>query len=132
MDDEPVLYILMRSDMASLNPGKACAQAAHAMSMLVENFSLGMKNSAELFREWVEQGRYFGTTIVLSTDDVVPLHSYVGMAMTLKLATGVVHDPTYPIKDGDCTHHIPVDTCAYIFGRRSVVEPLLGDLELMA
>jgi hypothetical protein len=27
----------------------------------------------------------------------------------------VVHDPTYPILDGEVVHHIPLDTCAYVF-----------------
>ena len=29
-EPEPYLYVLMRSDMASMNTGKACAQSAHA------------------------------------------------------------------------------------------------------
>ena len=37
-ETEPVLYILMRSDMVSLNPGKAMAQAAHAANCFTSNY----------------------------------------------------------------------------------------------
>jgi hypothetical protein len=33
----------------------------------------------------------------------------------MRYVAGVVHDPTYPIVDGDVVHHIPLDTCAYVF-----------------
>ena len=33
----PVLYILMRTDMDSMNPGKAMAQASHASNAFVSN-----------------------------------------------------------------------------------------------
>ena len=41
-DNKPYLYILMRTDLPSLNPGKAMAQAAHAankMTFIVDKHS---------------------------------------------------------------------------------------------
>ena len=35
----PVLYILMRNDMKSMNPGKAMAQASHASNAFVNTAS---------------------------------------------------------------------------------------------
>jgi len=39
----------------------------------------------------------------------------VNIMKSLGYVAGVVHDPTYPLVDGEVVHHIPLDTCAYIF-----------------
>lgn len=69
-DSDYALYILMRTDMDSMNPGKACAQAAHAANAFVDfmHFSgLTTATTEKLCNEWREQtGLGFGTTIVLN------------------------------------------------------------------
>jgi peptidyl-tRNA hydrolase len=111
-----VLFILMRNDMDSMNSGKACAQSAHAANAVKHHFLTQIKDDVliEEFSFWETQtSQGFGTTIVLGVNekemkDTISIlkDSYV---------SGIVHDPTYPIKDGNTIHLIPVDTCAYIF-----------------
>ena len=44
----PVLYILMRTDLNSMNPGKAMAQASHAGSAFANNAEPGYKVDEKL------------------------------------------------------------------------------------
>jgi hypothetical protein len=112
------LYILMRNDLESMNPGKACAQSGETVF--------------EGLIDWQnDTGKGFGTTITLEMDirsvnDVVRRMSFVEGVLS-----GVVHDPTYPIRDGSVTHLIPLDTCGYVFGRRNVVQGFLREHGLM-
>lgn len=71
---QPTLYIIMRSDIADMNPGKGMAQAAHAqadfdskMQKIATRFD-EMENRDSLMSDyaaWIEN-RSFGRTIVLS------------------------------------------------------------------
>lgn len=124
----PILYILMRNDLTSMNPGKAIAQGSHASNAFVKhiehhtqnlnsqsNVSVQDQQIIKSFREWeysTTQG--FGTVIVLESSykDILPR---VEMFKNLGYITGIVHDPTYPILDGSVVHHIPLDTCGYVF-----------------
>lgn len=83
------LYILMRNDLASMNAGKAMAQAAHASNLFTKKFG-----KDELVAKW-EGDRGFGTTIVLacSGEDV---NKRVRKALEKKLLAGHVFDPSYP------------------------------------
>ena len=123
-----VLYILMRNDLASMNPGKAIAQGSHAANAFVRHFHAHAQkyNSTTVhegiqtatmhgFNEW-ENSTYqgFGTVLTLEAKmaDITPVVSiFTGMGYV----ADVVHDPTYPIVDGEVVHHIPLDTCAYVF-----------------
>lgn len=82
---KPILYLVMRNDLPSLNPGKLAAQAAHCANACVA----AMKGSA-ILREWQrETPQSFGTTIVL------------GAGRTF--IEGLPHrvwDTTYPCADG--------------------------------
>ena len=123
-----VLYILMRNDLASMNTGKAIAQGSHAANAFVHHFhGYAQKyNSTTVhegiqtatmngFNEWensTHQG--FGTVLTLEARmaDITPI---VSIFKGVGYVAGVVHDPTYPIVDGEVVHHIPLDTCAYVF-----------------
>ncbi|MFA7408380.1 MAG: peptidyl-tRNA hydrolase [Anaerolineaceae bacterium] len=130
------LYILMRTDLASMNPGKACAQACHAANMFVHEVEsrFSERDRHDLI-DWSKQTiQGFGTTIVLGADwDTIA--EKVHFAINDGFVAGIVRDPTYPIRDGEVTHLIPLDTCAYIFVRDRT-DPkavrLLGDMELHA
>ena len=103
----PVLYILMRTDLDSMNPGKAMAQASHASNAFISYW--GHDAETKAWQSETNQG--FGTVLVLGvTED--QMHTAVSVANACGFTSGVVHDPTYPIRDGDATHFIPVDTCA--------------------
>jgi hypothetical protein len=123
-----VLYIMMRNDLNSLNSGKAIAQGSHAANAFVYHFngyaqeynSKSVHESIQTatmngFNEWEQsttQG--FGTVLALEARmaDIIPV---VSIFNAMGYVAGVVHDPTYPIVDGEVVHHIPLDTCAYIF-----------------
>lgn len=123
-----VLYILMRNDLTSMNPGKAIAQGSHASNAFVHHFhayaqkynSKSVHEGIETatvngFNEWenaTTQG--FGTVLTLEAR-MGDIQSVTNIFKSLNYVAGVVHDPTYPIVDGEVVHHIPLDTCAYIF-----------------
>lgn len=141
---EPYLYILMRSDLDSLNPGKMVAQGAHAanqfafeMQKLADVMNEREHNSLErrnirLFNQWetsTPQG--FGVTICLDVTGVqLPL--VVAAAKAMNMPAGVTHDPSYPLRDGAVTHLLPLDTCGYVFGEKDNLRILLGQFDLLA
>ncbi|KKL14085.1 hypothetical protein LCGC14_2519310 [marine sediment metagenome] len=135
-DTSPVLYILMRTDLASMNAGKGHAQASHASNAFWKHVSdKYLNHSADvdvLFGEEIEdlvnQWRFetpqgFGTVLVLGVNEI-EMRTAVDVADKVGYVSGVVHDPTYPLVDGDFCHFIPLDTCGYIFGDKN--DPLLG------
>lgn len=131
----PVLYILMRTDMDSMNPGKAMAQASHASNAFVSNAEPGYNIDEELFNAWqgsTPQG--FGTVLVLGVNEA-QMRTAVEVAESFgvdKFPCDIIHDPTYPLQDGDTTHFIPLDTCGYIFGDKDdpVLQSIIGNFEL--
>ena len=131
----PVLYILMRTDMESMNPGKAMAQASHASNAFVQSAEPGYNIDETLFNTWKEstpQG--FGTVLVLGVTEV-QMRTAVEIAESFgvdKFPCDIIHDPTYPLQDGDTTHFIPVDTCGYIFGDKDdlMLQSIIGNFEL--
>lgn len=122
----PVLYILMRTDTASLNPGKAMAQAVHAGNALETHcgreIQVGLLEGdpsvealGDAYYTWKNQtSQGFGTTIVLG-GSMSLISMDVKRLQGLGYLADIVHDPSYPIRDGDVTHLIPLDTCAYVF-----------------
>ena len=131
----PVLYILMRTDLDSMNPGKAMAQASHAGSTFVHNAEPGYNVDEELFNAWQKETKQgFGTVLVLGVTEV-QMRTAVEVAESFgvdKFPCDIIHDPTYPLQDGDTTHFIPVDTCGYIFGDKEdpLLEAIIGKFEL--
>ena len=120
---EPTLYILMRSDLDSLNPGKAMAQAAHAaqaMSHRIITEWRGVTSIQNAFKEWGGH-RGWGRTIVLDGgrgEDIVETLGTVCENVNYEddiVTSGTIIDPSYPIRDGEYTHTIPLLTCGWIF-----------------
>lgn len=139
VDNDPViLYVLMRNDLKSMTAGRAAAHAAHAANQLVymaREIGEGTHDIdyEKMLQEWEAGGEGFGTTIVLAAD-MATIQDKIEQALAMDSAlvgAGIVNDPTYPLRDGDTTHFISLDTCAYIFGRLAVVKPLLADLPLL-
>jgi len=50
--------------------------------------------------------------------------------LNLPVVAGWVHDPTYPIRDGEVTHLIPLNTCAFVFGTKAECRDTCGGFEL--
>ena len=120
---DEVLYILMRDDMESLNPGKGMAQSAHASNIFM---IANIKDDG--FRRWAGE-RGFGVTIVLAANVDQILEKYK-LAKKSGFKTGLVRDETYPLTDGDTLHLLDIVTCGYVFGDRDELQSILGDLEL--
>jgi peptidyl-tRNA hydrolase len=115
---QSALYLLARNDLASLNPGKLAAQCAHAANffeMEAESRSVSDDSFLQTWQDWAsDTHQNFGTTIVLGAP-IDQIRTVVDAMSAMGYLTGVVHDPTYPIRDGDVTHLIPLDTCAFVF-----------------
>lgn len=126
------LYILMRTDLASMNSGKACAQATHAANQCVYDGRKANKPElTALIDEWeAETGHGFGTCIVLGVTER-SMRQAVELASRLGLHTGICHDPSYPLMDGKTLHLIPLDTCAFVFGRKSDVFFVTENFDLL-
>ena len=110
----PTMYIFMRSDLKSLNPGKAMAQACHAANMIQTKVESG-RVSATLFKEWRSWMGYrnFGRTLVLSVDKLTieaARKEYSNKGLWVD-----VIDPTYPIDDGGEIHSVECHTCSGLF-----------------
>lgn len=96
---KPILYIIMRDDLKwSLNPGKAMAQASHASSQFVKLMESKSKVTTELskaYKQWVNEGEGFGTTIVLSCVNEHQGHNLINyFKNSMK---GKIKDITYPL-----------------------------------
>ena len=128
---ELVLYILMRTDLDSLNPGKAMAQANHAFGALKQRIRSDSKRQRDYIAWQGTTAQDFGTVIVLGGDrggiqgalDQLQRHRS-------PVVSGWVHDPTYPIRDGVVTHLIPLDTCAFVFGTKAECGDVCEQFEL--
>jgi hypothetical protein len=141
-DDQVCLYILMRNDLASLNAGKAVAQGSHAANQCiyeirnlpVEDFSY-LHSLANMWESETRAG--FGTCIVLEAKfkDILRVVGNVNLNFSShsnqKVIAGIVHDPSYPLMDGETLHLIPLETCAFVFGERKYIRLFLSDLPLM-
>lgn len=139
MIDDTMLYILPRKDMDSLNhAGKMAAQVAHAANHAADQiqqakFGPANRTAWMAWEKSTEQG--FGTTIVFGSILNTPLtidsiRAIVQAAIAMGYAGGIVHDPTYPLQDGKVVHLIPIDTCGWVFGSKTGLEPVLKYLNL--
>jgi len=145
----PFLYILMRTDLESMNPGKAVAQGAHAANqftheadalkhsediyipVLFDQRGSNVERQIGMYEYWkTRTGDGFGTTICLGVNED-QLKRVVDAGRAAGMLANITHDPTYPLRDGDVTHFLPLDTCGYIFGDKGELQILLGQFNLM-
>lgn len=125
------LYILMRTDLASMNPGKAVAQGAHAANQCVAEIDITRSDRKDLLTEWETQTRSgFGTTITLGVNEKT-LRERIAIARALDIHAGITHDPTYPLLDGATLHLLPLDTCGYVLAPKAAADLVLFGLNLM-
>ena len=131
MSSECVLYIIMRTDIASLTPGKGMAQASHAYGALKSRIrsALYMQPAYLTWMDTTPQG--FGTTIVLGGNEAGIQRALDTIyRLNLQVLADWVTDPTYPIKDGEILHLINLKTCAYVFGTRELCADVVGSFVL--
>lgn len=132
--DEVFLYILCRQDIGSMAniAGLLAAQSCHAANQCTyEGFHRGNQDVVYLLHEWQKQtGKGFGTTITLAVDGL-SLQRLILLAKFSGLHAGITHDPTFPVRDGEVTHLVPVDTCGYVLGRKGDCADIVGGLQLV-
>lgn len=132
LDDIPVLYILMRTDLESMNAGKGMAQACHAANQCVKtirdcsDFNIKLN---DMLTQWEQQSnKGFGTTIVLDggTENNIQMTVEALQNKNSKvkfcdhdIIAGMTFDPSYPLKDGNTLHIIPLYTCAFVFSNKN-------------
>jgi len=133
--DNLVLYILMRTDLESMNPGKAMAQASHAYGAA----KCRIKQNVAMQKSWLawmdQTPQDFGTTLVLGGNE-----EEIDRAITFAQrwlnsscnVAGWVMDPTYPVRDGAVTHLLHVNTCGFVFGDKDWVSHAVRHLDLHA
>jgi peptidyl-tRNA hydrolase len=89
---EHKLYVLVRTDLPSLNPGKAMAQVAHAANSLVAEWG-----DTFIVQAYSNKKHPFGTCIVLGVNKstlVAVMKTAQGLEWTIPW--GLVVDETYP------------------------------------
>lgn len=126
------LYILMRTDLESMNAGKAMAQAAHAanaftadMDKMIRGEGPSISPNAGAYLNWKGQtSQNFGTTITLAVPSEEVMYDMVAISQALGYPADVIHDPTYPVRDGAVVHLLPIDTCGYVFVRDASNPPM--------
>lgn len=150
--NEPYLYILMRTDLPSQGPGRSCAQASHATSVLEHEW-----NNHKDLKAWKSQTKYgYGTCIVLG-GSITEISDVLESLTGSKQPKGWCVDPDYAIsisseldkfidtdrleKVGATLEELPEDhsrlilhrperTCAYVLGSKADLAPYLGHLPL--
>ena len=138
-----ILYIIVRTDLPSMNSGKAMAQASHASNSFIKKH--GISKAA---KEWASQtNQGFGTVIVLAANkkqlfdainnyensDVVvdPTYPYIVNSEIAELIDPKLHtsDPIYK-PDGTVVLHRKESTCGYVFGTKEQCKSVIGHLPL--
>lgn len=107
----PVLYVAVREDLASMTPGKAMAHSGHAASRVAHLYS-----DTDLYHVWAKQAAGFGTQINLS----IPFEEWSvihHMAMLHSIPASFVLDPTYPFI-------VPVELLSLIDKNQLTSEPV--------
>jgi peptidyl-tRNA hydrolase len=125
---EPRLYILVRTDIPQLNPGKLGAQAAHAGTKFMRHALNLRDDSVNVELSAWEGNRGFGTKITLAAteEDII---TAVGVMEEMGLIADVVVDPSYPMTNYFGEHFTREElTCAYVFAPRTVSKEALAYL----
>ena len=90
-----VCYVIVRNDLASMNPGKAMAQVHHAGVQM-----MSLCQSGDIVEQYIRQGialgaDHFNTTLVLAAD-LPTINDIAESARQAGYVHGYVTDPTYP------------------------------------
>jgi peptidyl-tRNA hydrolase len=109
-----VLYIIVRNDLDSMNPGKAIAQGSHAANAFVKEVNDVEPDCSDLITWQNETKQGFGTVYVLEANEA-DMTDTINRMSSLGYYANTILDPTYPILDGKICHHISLVTCGYVF-----------------
>lgn len=155
MEQLPVLYVFVNTDLSSMNPGKAQAHSGHAANAFINQHVIKpLRAGNEVMQsvnEWMASTPFgFGTQINLkgNWDDVVntvaawaevgraeliidPTYPYIVDEEIVKLIDHRIHsvDPI-PLENGKVLCHRNEATAAYLFGYKEELEPFVGKYPL--
>lgn len=123
----PVLYILVRTELDSMTPGRVAAQVSHASNQFTHELNINshkLNNKLiTMYTTWKLQANGFGTAIVLDGIGRFTIDGVIDMLKDDITFTGLVIDPEYHVSDGASTHLVPnVLTCGYVFIDKDVVD----------
>jgi hypothetical protein len=139
-----ILYVIVRNDLASMNPGKAEAHSGHAASAFLYDAFVKHKKSSSLYKmakSWAGK-RGFGTQINLdgSIDDIETTVTYLESNDFITIPSSsnnaivfydYIIDKTYPYTDGPTNKFTRKETTAfYLFGPRDIVYPFVSNFRL--
>lgn len=135
-DNEPVLVVIMRTDLKSMNPGKGMAQSNHAFGAL-KSAVRACPPIQSLYLEWQKQTPQDYGTVITKGSDVWGIEEVLDRVkrFNLPVLVGWVHDPEYPVDDSveghpPVVHLIPLNTCAIVFGTKAAVHDACGRVDL--
>lgn len=146
--DDPRLYLFVRNDMDSMNPGKAVAQGSHAatkfmwtiMAAKYDDQKIRTRDVLEAFDTWVhsadiahgfnieEQG--FGAVVTKQVGEQ-QLHDIIAAARSVGFPAATAFDPSYPLLDGKKLHELQLHTCGYVFCGKLPGNLFLRQFDLM-
>ena len=95
MEKDLAVYVLVRNDLPSMNPGKAMAQVHHAGVQMMSKFG-----DERLVKEYIKivfdnDAYHFNTTLVVSATEK-QIEAAIGIARMCCAICGTVLDPSYP------------------------------------
>lgn len=146
----------MRTDLPSMNAGKAMAQASHASNQMVHHIRNSKNDTLQGdLNEWQSEANGFGTCIVLGATgkEIDNLINGLDHMVDTVFVAGQVIDPTYPFfaskeyvdlfdkdavtavldvirDDGTMLFLRKEMTCAYLFGEKEEIEGYVSHLNL--
>lgn len=122
MDNDIRLYLLVRSDLPSMNAGKAIAQGSHAANHALFNLK---KSRNQQFKKWLKEWENqanidgacqgFGTCISLMCNEE-ELNGVLDLNRANGMPAGFVIDTTYPYQFQNQRLFMPAKTAGWIFG----------------
>lgn len=147
-ENDYCLYVIVRTNLESMNPGKAQAHSGHAANAFIFKYFIDNPTDSdrdhdtrEAVRQWMQQtDQGFGTQFNLKAANwVADIHMLDTWAWDNGYAHGMVTDPTYPFEVNEEVFHLldhskvevhsqrngkyicyrPENTAFYIFGQRS-------------
>lgn len=157
MDNVPILYVFVRTDMNSMTPGKAQAHSGHAANAFVFKHyivpSRGNRKVDDRVLAWMAATPFgFGTQINLKGEWEDVVRTVAQIEEDKKGYCEIITDPTYPyivdseilglidpklhsvapkdIGNGRWACHRSENTAVYVFGYKEDLEPYLGHYPL--
>ena len=133
------LYVIVRTELGSMTPGRIAAQVNHAGTQAVHHIQTSKSNANHLdnLNAWLSQANGFGTVIVLQPDSKIDQesefeHILAKAGRDKNLVIGKVVDPDYFLVDGSFTHRlVNIQTCIWLFGPAQNIKAVVGSLALL-